>query len=105
MGLNACKAYEEGNFPQAMEYLLQILDMEPQNWLARFYLAVCYEKTGQAFAATRAFRFLYDNCKDDELRKKALFCMQRINGDIQKAAHEDAPEFGRYNGQPGVKLF
>ena len=102
LGLNACKAYEAKDYNLAMKYLIEILDVEPDNWLARFYLAVCYQKTNQTFAAQRAFRFLYDKCTDEDLRKKAMYCMQQVTGQIQKPDSKDPPEFGRYNGLPGI---
>src|SRR5258708_38394283 len=83
LGINACKAFETGDYPQALNYLLEILDVEPKNWLARFYLAVCYLKTNQLFAAQRAFRFLFDNCSDEDLKKQAMRAMHKVNAYLQ----------------------
>src|SRR5437870_2306191 len=82
LGLNACRAFENGDYKSAREALLIILDAEPNNWLARFYLAVCYQKTGQIFAAQRAFRYLYDNSGDEELKKKSQQCMLQLNAQL-----------------------
>ena len=101
VGLNAFQCYQRGDYKQALVHLLEILDVEPQNWQARLYLAVCYTKTEQMHAAQRAFRFIYDNCKDGEFRSKALTALHAVNA--QLAGEQKLPEeFGRFQKQPGA---
>ena len=101
LGLAACKAYSDGDFKRAEKLLIEILDSEPNNWLARFYLAVCYSKNKQMYAAQRAFRLLYDKSTDLEVRSKACLMLQRINSEIQEGGAKKPIEFGRYCDSPG----
>jgi Flp pilus assembly protein TadD len=103
MGLQACKAYQEGDYKTAESLLVQILDSEPNNWLARYYLAVCLYKTKQMFTAQRAFRYLYDKCADAEIKSKACLMLQRVNGDLLEGGNKKPLEFGRYCDTPGAR--
>jgi cytochrome c-type biogenesis protein CcmH/NrfG len=101
LGLAACKAYADGDFKAAENFLIQILDSEPNNWLARYYLAVCYAKNKQIYAAQRAFRLLYDKSTDQDVRSKACLMLQRINSEIHEGVNKKPIEFGRFNEAPG----
>ena len=101
LGVNACKAYADGDYKKATQHLLDILDVEPQNWLARYYLAVCYSKTNQAFAAQRAARLIYEKCPDEEIKQKACFLVQATASTFHSQTEKPA-EFGRYGDVPGV---
>jgi thioredoxin-like negative regulator of GroEL len=92
VGINAYKAYKAGDFVKAAELLLQVLDAEPRNWLARLYLGVCYYKTNQNFAAQRAFQFVAQNCPEQELKVKASRAMAVLGTQAQTIGK--APEFG-----------
>lgn len=103
LGVNACKAFAEGDYKQAQVLLLEIVDMEPNNWLARFYLATCYAKTDQMFGAQRAFRYIFENCStDEEIRQKAVLMLQRVSGEIMEGGSKKPQEFGRFLDAPGL---
>lgn len=103
LGVNACNAYAAGDYKNAQKYLQEILDMEPNNWLARFYLATCYAKTDQLYAAQRAFRYIYEKSTDPELKSKAVMMLQRVTGHIEEGGGASKPlEFGRFLDAPGV---
>jgi len=78
-GLNAFKAFSESDFNRAAELLLQVLDAEPEDWLARLYLGVCYHKTGQLFACQRALRFVADSCPDADMKGKAVQALEIVD--------------------------
>jgi len=104
LGVNACAAYASGDFKKAQTLLLEILDMEPSNWLARFYLATCYMKTDQLYAAQRAFRQIYEKTNDPELKTKACSLMQRVSGEMIEGGEKKPSEFGRFLDAPGLRL-
>jgi thioredoxin-like negative regulator of GroEL len=106
VALKALKLYREGEFGEATTALLQVLDAEPKNWQARLMLAACYFKTGQLFAAQRAFRVIYDQCADEELRTKALDALQFTNARLAKKTTNTPLEFGEYvaRTQPAQSL-
>ncbi len=104
LGVNACAAYASGDFKKAQVFLLEILDIEPNNWLARFYLATCYMKTDQLYAAQRAFRMIYEKTNDAELKSKACSLMQRVSGEMIEGGPRKPTEFGRFLDAPGLRL-
>lgn len=71
VALNALKHYRAGEYKQAIEALLKILDNEPNNWDARLMLAASYYKTEQFAAAERAFEILKNTCPEEQIREKA----------------------------------
>jgi thioredoxin-like negative regulator of GroEL len=71
VALSALNYYRSGNFREAINALIQILDQEPRNWDARLMLAACYYKTGQYAAAGRGFRYLYEQAEMEDVRKRA----------------------------------
>jgi thioredoxin-like negative regulator of GroEL len=96
VALKAYKSFKDADYQTASSRLLEILDVEPQNWQARLMLAVCYHKMGQQFASERALRFVYNGCPDSDLKQKACLALQSL------AAHVDSVklkpvEFGRFN--------
>src|ERR1700752_4577821 len=54
----AIVAYRAGRYRDAIELLLQVTDDRPDNWLARLYLGMCYEKAGRITDAHRLFKRL-----------------------------------------------
>jgi hypothetical protein len=96
IALSAYHSYKAGDFDLATQSLLQVLDVEPRNWLARLMLAVCYHKTEKDFAAERALRFVYQNCPDEALKQRACLALQTLAANIQ-AAKRKPVEFGRFN--------
>jgi len=93
VALNALRLYSEGDYKSGISQLIQILDLEPNNWQARLMLGACYYKTGEFAVAQRVFRFLYEKCPEADLKQKALEGLQASNAKLLK--HTDLPpEFG-----------
>lgn len=85
VALNALKFYRSKEYPQAIEKLLEVLDVEPRNWDARLMLGCCYYKTGQYGSAHRAFKMTYDRCSDPDVKEKANDGVQACERKLQKA--------------------
>ncbi len=94
--LQAYRDYKQGKYNEAIAGLIPILDAEPRNWQARLFLGVCYYKTGQKFGALRAFRFVYDNCTDTQLKQKACMALQSVKAEVEIAANDAKFPFSRY---------
>jgi tetratricopeptide (TPR) repeat protein len=95
VALNALKYYKARDYKGAMKCLLEILDVEPNNWDARLMLAACYYKTSQYASAQRAFRFLMDRCPDADLKGAAVEGLQAATAKLEANA-TDPIEFGAY---------
>jgi hypothetical protein len=93
--LNALTSYRDGNYQRAAAQLLEILDMEPNNWQARLMLGGCHYKTGEFASAQRVFRFLSDKCPEQDVRSKAQEGLLACNVKIRPV--EIPAEFGCYN--------
>ncbi|HEY9791750.1 MAG TPA: FHA domain-containing protein [Candidatus Obscuribacterales bacterium] len=63
--------YEQRNFEMAIERLLRVTDKQPQNWLAKLYLALSYFQRGDQLMARPLLRFLITNCPDREIKARA----------------------------------
>ena len=93
LALKAYNLYKGGLFGEATQALQEILDVEPRNWQARLFLAVCFSKTDQPGSAQRSLRFVYDNCTDANLRKKAFSALQLVNAALEVNSSSTPPEF------------
>jgi hypothetical protein len=96
VALKALQHYRQGEFQQAISVLLDVLDNEPLNWQARLMLAVCYYKTNQFLASQRAFRLIYEQANDLEIRKKGLEGLQATKAKLEKKMLLECPEFNSY---------
>ncbi len=92
--LEALNYYQNREFTQAIEPLLNVLDAEPKNWDARLMLAACYYKTNQNAAAERAFRLICENAEDSEMRTKAAEGLRAVAVRFSKRTVELPAEFG-----------
>ena len=94
IALKALRYYRAKEFGQAIEALLEVLDVEPRNWDARLMLGSCYYKTGQFGSAHRVFKMIYDRCLEPGLKEKASDGMQAAERKLQKTAADFPLEFG-----------
>lgn len=76
-------AYRDKEFKKAIESLQQVLDVEPQHWRAKLYLAMSYFHSGEVFTAYRHFAYLKDNCIDAEIRAKAESALKAMSSQVQ----------------------
>lgn len=67
----AIEAFQEGQHQRAILQLNQITVDEPNNWPARFYLAMAYTASGDQKQGLRHFHQIYLRCPHEELRAKA----------------------------------
>jgi hypothetical protein len=96
IALKALQQYRSAEFLQAIETLTDVLDMEPHNWQARLMLAVCYYKTTQYLPAERAFRLVYDQAPEADIRRKGLEGLLATKSKLERKTVECPPEFGTY---------
>jgi thioredoxin-like negative regulator of GroEL len=95
VALKALALFRKREYREASRTLQDILDYEPKNWQARLMLGVCYFKTQQYAAASRVFRFIYENCPLLEEKQKAFEAFRACTAKEQ--THKDIPaEFGCY---------
>ena len=80
----AIVAYRAGRYRDAIELLLQVTDGQPDNWLARLYLGMCYEKSARATDAHRLFKRLIEECPDQHIRQKASNCLPLIEAEMRQ---------------------
>lgn len=90
LAISAHNLYKEGRFREAITPLQDVLDYEPQNGYARLLLGVCFFKTGNAYAAERAFNAVKLNTRDQELRDKAIRALDALNFHLNMPR----PEYG-----------
>lgn len=84
IALRALDNYRAGRFNETIADLLNILDVEPRNWQGRLMLGACYFKTSQFASAERAFRNVWENCQEAELRERALIALQVTQDKLHK---------------------
>ena len=67
----ALLAFRHGRYADAVELLVQVVDAEPNNWLAKLYLATAYGKDGRYSDSQRLFKRMAADCPDAHLKAKA----------------------------------
>jgi hypothetical protein len=72
-------AYRNRDFARAIEFLQTAVDMQPDLWEAKLYVAMCHYKTGMVYLAANSFRHIRDNCPDAEIRGKAEAALGPVN--------------------------
>ncbi len=63
----AVKAYRQGDFERAVNYLKRTLVTDPQNTNARYYLAVCLDRLDLDGEAVPEYRFVVSHSRDQRL--------------------------------------
>lgn len=64
-------AYKSGDFETAIELLQSTTASDPNNWNAKFYLAMCLTRVNRFKEAKFHFASIRDVCPDAELRQRA----------------------------------
>jgi cytochrome c-type biogenesis protein CcmH/NrfG len=95
----AILAYRNNRFRDAIELLVQVIDEEPSNWMARMYLGMSYEKAGRAIDAHRLFKRLSGECPDDHIRAKANGSLPLLEAEMRRRFQKEqiAAGVGRKN--------
>jgi tetratricopeptide (TPR) repeat protein len=86
----AILAFRGGRHRDAIELLLQAIDVEKDNWMAMLYLAMSYQKSGRTSDAHRVFKHLAIVCPDDHIRFKAQNTMPLLDAELRRRFHKDA---------------
>jgi tetratricopeptide (TPR) repeat protein len=80
----AVLAHRNGRHQDAVDLLLQILQVEKQDWLAWFYLAMAYGKLGNSKNAIRIFEVIINTCPDQALCNKAKMAVPALEAELRK---------------------
>ena len=65
------QASAQGNQPQALDYYLKSLNLNPNNWQVKYKVAVIYKATDQREQANSLFTDIIDNSNDEQLAAQA----------------------------------
>lgn len=80
----AILAFRGGRYRDAIELLLQAIDIEKNNWMALLYLGMSYQKAGRTSDAHRVFKHLAVICPDDHIRYKAQSTMPLLDAELRR---------------------
>jgi cytochrome c-type biogenesis protein CcmH/NrfG len=86
----AILAYRNERFRDAIELLLQVTDSEQDNWMARLYLGMCYQKTGRIADAARLFKRMQTDCPDAHIRQKAENALPLVEAEMRRRFQKDS---------------
>lgn len=78
--------YRAGEFEQAIAAFSEIIDVLPDEWNSRLYLAMALYKVGQRHEAAEQIQFIKNRCPDPEIRAKADSSGRLITVEINKPA-------------------
>lgn len=93
----AIEAFQDGNHRKAVMQLTQIVFDDPNNWTARFYLAMAYVASGDEKQGVRQFYQIYLKCPHQELRDKAkgILPPQLIKQADEERAEDEMVNWGK----------
>jgi tetratricopeptide (TPR) repeat protein len=80
----AILAYRNGRFRDAIELLVQVQEHEKDNWLAKLYLAICYEKAGRVSDAHRIYEKIVAQCTDNHITLKARKALPLVEAEMTR---------------------
>ncbi len=80
----AILAYRNGRYRDAIELLLQETDTPGDNWMARLYLGMSYEKVGRVADAHRLFKRMVTDCPDQHIRSKAENALPLVEAEMRR---------------------
>ena len=85
----AILAFRGARYRDAIELLLQAIDLDKDNWLALLYLGMSYQKGGRTSDAHRVFKHLAIVCPDDHIRYKAQSTMPLLDAELRRRFQKD----------------
>ncbi|HEY9791215.1 MAG TPA: tetratricopeptide repeat protein [Candidatus Obscuribacterales bacterium] len=88
----AILAYRNNRYRDAIELLLQVTDTEGDNWLARLYLGMSYQKTGRVADAARLFKRMVTDCPDQHIRSKAENALPLVEAEMRRRFQKDTAQ-------------
>ncbi len=83
----ALDKYRQGNFVSANETFRYIVDVAPEQWEARLYLAMTQIQLGDHHSGLSNMRHLRDNCPDVAIRSKAELSIRTISTMLSPAGN------------------
>jgi hypothetical protein len=74
------EAFRRGDYHRCVQIMNKIVDRQKNNWQVRLYLAMSHYSIGDIFTGAIHFRYLEQNCPDEDIRarsRSALAAMER----------------------------
>ena len=84
-------AYRNERYADAVRWLLDIIDNDQENWIARLYLGMAYERSGQVANAERLLRRMANDCPDISLKRKATTALVLVEAEMRRSFSATAP--------------
>jgi tetratricopeptide (TPR) repeat protein len=98
----ALLAFRNAKYREAIELLLQVTDREPNNWMARLYLGLSYQRLGRIADAHRLFMRLRYECTDQLILQKVKAELPLIEAEMtQKFSSGDTKKDNPASNDPG----
>jgi tetratricopeptide (TPR) repeat protein len=88
----AVALYSKSNYDEAIAVLLEILQVEKQNWRAWFYLGLAYGDSGQVEHGYRIMQVISTLCPDKNLKLKARISAIELKNQIDRSSSQEALE-------------
>lgn len=79
------EAFRRGEYVRCVQIMNKVVDRERDNWQARLYLAMSHFSIGEIFMGTMHFRYLEQNCPDEDVRAKSRGALTSVERDSPKA--------------------
>lgn len=85
-------AFRKRDFGQAIAFLIEAGDRDPQHWQSKLYLGMAYFATGNVFKAALQFRFIVQKCPDKLITEKAQKALDGIKPEQLQNASQAATQ-------------
>lgn len=101
LAMSAYNFYRNGFFNEAQMAVQEVLNLEPENFQAKLFLAACLHNLGKTEDAKAALLAVYENSPEDYLREKAqmgIADLEQSSGELvgaRKASWINIPSSSR----------
>ena len=87
----AISAYRNQRYTEAIFLLVEVSADDPNNWLARLYLGMAYEKMGLLVGTDHLFNSLIEECPDPDIRQQAQASLAFVDAEVRRRFPAAAP--------------
>jgi Flp pilus assembly protein TadD len=75
----AIAAFCASDFDKSLSCLWEAIERNPEDWEARIYLGLAYEKVGDRARSLRAFKYVSQNCQDELWQDRARLAVLSLS--------------------------